>query len=98
MQRPAIQGFAKKHGLDLDVDRLYDVDDARHVRFGLTESQHDTLVKAYERGYNTIPRETDAGELAAELGISHQAVGKRLRRATGNLIESTLLVDENEAE
>lgn len=94
----AIHDFARKHGLDLDVDRLYNVDTTRRVRFGLTESQHDTLVEAYERGYYTIPRETDAVELAAELDISHQAVGERLRRATGNIIENTLLVDKDEVQ
>ncbi|WP_227380508.1 bacterio-opsin activator domain-containing protein [Haladaptatus halobius] len=91
----AIHDFARKHGLDLDVDRLYNVDTARRVRFGLTESQHDTIVEAYKRGYYTIPRETDAVELAAELDISHQAVGERLRRATANIIENTLLVDKD---
>ena len=37
-------------------------------------------------------------DLADTLDISHQALSERLRRATGNLIESTLLVDEDEEE
>lgn len=94
----ATADFAKKHGLSLDLRRLYGVEDAHRVHYGLTEGQHNTLVESYEKGYYEIPRNTDAVELANNLDISHQALSERLRRATGSLIENALVVDEDDVQ
>ncbi|WP_227379031.1 helix-turn-helix domain-containing protein [Haladaptatus halobius] len=80
--------------ITLDVDRLYDVETARRAQFGLTESQHETFVEAYERGYYTIPRKIDGGDLAAGLDISHQVLSERLRRGVRNFIENTVVVGD----
>jgi predicted DNA binding protein len=45
---------------------------------------------AVRRGYYDIPRRTSMGELAAELGISDQAVSERLRRAIVALVRNTM--------
>ncbi|WP_049997343.1 helix-turn-helix domain-containing protein [Halococcus sediminicola] len=93
-----VSEFAREHGLSLDLRRLYEVDNAERARFDLTESQQKALTAGYEHGYYEIPRDIDMADLATMLDISHQALSERLRRATGNLIENTLLVDETEDE
>ena len=94
----ATDDFATEHGLSLNLERLYGVDDLHRVQFDLTESQHTTLVDSYEHGYYEIPREIDQEELASILDVSHQALSERFRRGTSNLIENALVVDEDEAE
>lgn len=92
----ATNDFANEHGLSLTLERLHGVDDLHRVQFGLTDSQHKTLVESYEQGYYEIPRESNLAALADTLDISHQALSERLRRATGNLIENALVIDEDE--
>ncbi|MFC7166982.1 helix-turn-helix domain-containing protein [Halospeciosus flavus] len=60
--------------------------------YGLTEPQHETLILAIERGYYDIPRQISTQDLAAELGVSDQAVTERLRRAIQTLTDNTLRV------
>ena len=93
-----VDAFATKHGLSLDLRQLYGIDSAERARFGLTEKQQETLTEGYERGFYDVPREVNMNDLAGTLDVSHQALSERLRRATGNLIESALLVDENDDE
>ncbi|WP_175416329.1 helix-turn-helix domain-containing protein [Natrinema versiforme] len=57
----------------------------------VTDEQRAALVTAYEEGYFEEPRETSLEELADSLGISPTAVGGRIRRGTGQLVETTLL-------
>jgi hypothetical protein len=52
---------------------------------GLTETQRRTVELAIESGYYDVPRATTLVDLAEELGISHQAVSERLRRAERRL-------------
>lgn len=58
--------------------------------YGVTASQREALALAYERGYYDSPAETSLEELGAELGITGQSVGSRLRRGTAALLEHTL--------
>jgi predicted DNA binding protein len=58
---------------------------------GLTEAQREILLLALESGYFEEPRAASLADLAAELGVSRQAVGTRLRRAHANLIERSLV-------
>lgn len=53
------------------VDQLWNV----------TDRQEDSLRTAVEMGYFALPREADAADVAAELGISKSAFLERLRRA-----------------
>ena len=56
----------------------------------LTDTQQEALVLAYERGYFESPRQVTLAELGAELGISQQAVGSRLRGGIKHVLGSTL--------
>lgn len=47
---------------------------------------------ALERGYFSVPRDAQIGDLADELGVSTNAVSQRLRRAMENLTRNTLAV------
>ncbi|WP_254768730.1 helix-turn-helix domain-containing protein [Salinilacihabitans rarus] len=91
--------FADEKGLTVDVEKIHELREERGGRYGLTDAQHETLVAALERGYYRIPREVDMEELAAELGISHQALSERLRRAHRTLVEEAVeigLADDDE--
>ena len=48
---------------------------------GVTDKQHRALTRAFELGYYDIPRDITMEELASDLGISHQALSERFRRA-----------------
>lgn len=65
----------------LDGDREYD----------LTEGQREALELAYSRGYFDSPREATQDDLAAELGISRQAVSSRLQRGMRRILANTLV-------
>ena len=86
--------FCQSNDLSLEIQSIYDIDSGRQGRFGLTDGQQDVLQAAYEHGYYRIPREITAEELAAEFGISHQAVSERLRRAHESLVESTIVIGD----
>ncbi|WP_306057900.1 helix-turn-helix domain-containing protein [Natronococcus wangiae] len=79
------------------IVRLFDVADETHSQCGLTQRQYETLVAAIDHGYFEIPREVSMQELSEELGISHQALSERLRRAYRALVTSELNVAEEEA-
>ena len=57
----------------------------------LTDKQGEALELAFEQGYYEIPRDTTAKEFAEAVGISHQALSERLRRAHKNLAENTVV-------
>ncbi|SIQ99481.1 hypothetical protein SAMN05421858_1063 [Haladaptatus litoreus] len=86
--------YCENHGLTLDVLNIYQLEEGRKGRFGLTEDQQDTLTLAYEHGYYQVPRKATADDLSEELGISHQAVSERLRRGHGSLVENALILGE----
>ena len=82
--------FATEQGFSVDIHKIHELDDDRYGRYGLTDAQHETLVKALESGYYEIPRATDMEALSDELGISHQALSERLRRAHRALVEDAI--------
>lgn len=82
--------FATDQGFTVDIQKIHELDDDRYGRYGLTDAQHETLVQALDRGYYQIPREVDMEELSNELGISHQALSERLRRAHRALVEDAI--------
>jgi predicted DNA binding protein len=50
-------------------------------RWDLTARQAEAVALAVRMGYFSVPREADAGAVAAELGVSKSAFLERLRRA-----------------
>ena len=89
--------FCEDADIDLEIKTVHDLAEGEHSRFGLTEEQHEALVTATKRGYYAVPRIIGIHDLAAELGISHQALSERLRRGQENLNRHALIV-EREAE
>ncbi|WP_336344547.1 helix-turn-helix domain-containing protein [Halalkalicoccus ordinarius] len=90
----ATYDFCREHDLEIDVQRIYNVDDGKQGRFGLTESQETTLTEAYNHGYYAVPREVSLSELAETLDVSHQALSERLRRSHRALIENAVIIGE----
>lgn len=86
--------YCEAQGLTFDIMNIYQFEEGREGRLGLTEEQQDTLIFAFEAGYFDIPREANAKKLAADLDISHQAVSERLRRGYANLIKNTLIIGD----
>lgn len=95
----AFQRYLEEHELGAELHRLYEPTQPRlDGQPGLTDIQHETLVAALERGYYETPRDVSMSELAAELGISQQALSKRLRGGHHTLVENSLTVDPPGAE
>lgn len=86
-----LHDHCRELGVQFEVRRIYRPFDWEHTAFGLTATQHDTLVRAVERGYYNEPRDVTLDTLADEFGVSSRAVSRRLRRATKRLVDNTLL-------
>lgn len=81
----------RTHGIEPSIQRVVGVDG----KFGFAEMelsscQHDTLLRAYEMEYYSVPRGATLERVAADLQVSHQALSERLRRGHRNLIRTTL--------
>ena len=88
----ALREYCGAHDVTYRVRELGTVDSLDdEYAFGLTEAQRTALLLAYNSGYYDVPRRVSQSGLAGELGISKSAVSQRLRRATGLLIENTLV-------
>lgn len=81
----------RENNVQCEIHTVYNISEGRQSRFRLTDEQRDALIKAFQSGYYEIPRERDLEELAAEFGISHQALSERLRRAHGSLVENAVM-------
>ncbi|WP_336364536.1 helix-turn-helix domain-containing protein [Halalkalicoccus salilacus] len=84
--------FCKENDLSLDIQRIYNVDDGKQGRFGLTDEQEETIAAAYERGYYDVPRGVSLSDFAEELDVSHQALSERIRRGHKTLVENSVIV------
>lgn len=85
-----IHTVCEEHNLSVTIDAIREVDGEQSTRYGLTDAQYTALVQAYKMGYFAVPREVDLATVAETLGISHQALSERFRRAHQTLIETTL--------
>ena len=88
----------EKQDIDLEIIAIHEMSDQPVGRYGLTDAQFEALTTAWRQGFYTVPREVDLVDLAADLGISHQALSERLRRGTGALIQDTLIVNSRPPE
>lgn len=89
-QFDAFREFLAARDYSFSLLDLAEPDAPRRWHGDLTPAQREALVVANELGYFDVPRAITTRELAAELSVSHQALSERLRRATGNLVDSTL--------
>lgn len=78
--------------LPIQIDRVHTLSEPfdREQQFGLSVQQREALSLAYRRGYFTSPSEVQLAELAGELGISRQAVSKRIRRGNAKILQRVL--------
>lgn len=77
--------FYRENDLRFDLTHIYSIDEGKRGRGGLTQAQEKTITAAYDHGYYEVPRQIDLTELAAELGISHQALSPREQNARREL-------------
>ncbi len=82
-------------GVSVSVERVHPLgtEDQRGTaarRWSITPRQEAALRTALAMGYFAVPRETDAAEVAAELGVSKSAFLERLRRGQRSLLEQVL--------
>lgn len=86
------QRCCSDQNVPLRVHRLTSLADARSEDGpAVSQRQYEAMVLAYRGGYFEEPRRVSQEDLAAELGISSSAFGRRLRRGFASLIEETLL-------
>jgi len=85
--------YCTDQGINYHLERVYTLteDQSGSYRLHLTEEQREAIVLAVERGYFDVPRGVTLVELAEELDVSQQAVSERVRRATGDVLQTVLL-------
>lgn len=87
------RAFCEDEGVEYDLHRRYEAARVgKGAEYGLTPKQNEAATTAWEMGYFDSPREVGLADVAAELGVSTQAVSDRLRRAQRNLLAETLTV------
>ncbi|QSG01769.1 helix-turn-helix domain-containing protein [Natranaeroarchaeum sulfidigenes] len=86
----------ERASISLEITRIYNpTEPDAGPWYGLTERQREAMELAIQMGYYEIPRGCTTNELAAELGISDQAVTERLRRAIVTLAKNTLVPSDS---
>jgi predicted DNA binding protein len=63
------------------------------TRSRLTDEQREAIRTAFEAGYYNVPRDATLSDISNRLGISHQALSERFRRAHEKLIANELLFE-----
>ncbi|MEY7848615.1 helix-turn-helix domain-containing protein [Natrarchaeobius sp. A-rgal3] len=91
------QEYCSNAHIQLEVGRIYNpVRPGTGIWYGVTQPQRETLMRAVQGGYYSIPRQMSTQDLADVLDISDQAVTERLRRAIETLTTNTLIAMEEE--
>jgi hypothetical protein len=81
-------------GVGFDVESVYTGGDPSTAeRYGLTDKQVETLRLAAAHGYFETPASVTLETLAEELGVTPQAVSKRLRNGLDRLLDRTVARD-----
>jgi predicted DNA binding protein len=90
--------YARRHDIDIDLLRVNEYASLGATDAGLTDSQREALLLAFEAGYFEEPRNATLGDVAADLDISQPAASGLLRRGIRRLIVSSLLDDSTRTE
>jgi predicted DNA binding protein len=85
--------YAQTNDIDIDLLRVNEYASIASTAAGLTESQREALLVAFEAGYFEDPRDATLGEVADELDISQPAASGLIRRGLNRLIVSSLVDD-----
>ncbi len=90
--------YAQQNDIDIELLRVNEYDSLGTTDAGLTDSQREALLVAFERGYFEEPRNATLSEVAADLEISQPAASGLLRRGINRLIVSSLFDDSEPLE
>lgn len=83
------------HDIAFEVNRIFNPTVPKGGgQYGITPKQREALVSALEAGFYDIPQSATMTDVAETIGISQQALSKRLRRGHGNLVGNVLTVEE----
>lgn len=92
------QDYYIERDLPITIERIYNpTKPDAGPWFGLTPPQRETLTRAVESGYYSLPRNVSTVQLAEEFDVSDQAVTERLRRAITTLVANTLSANGEES-
>ncbi|AUV81832.1 DNA-binding protein [Salinigranum rubrum] len=83
--------YAEQNGIDIELLRVNEYASLGSTDAGLTDSQREALLVAFETGYFEEPRNATLSEVAADLGISQPAASGLLRRGIKRLIVSSMM-------
>jgi len=90
--------YAQENDIDIELLRVNDYASLGNTDAGLTDSQREALLVAFEAGYFEDPRNATLSEVAADLDISQPAASGLLRRGINRLIVSSLIDDSERPE
>jgi predicted DNA binding protein len=83
--------YCVENEIPIRLRRIYTLAERMNgEEYGLTDTQRDTLITAYEQGYFDDPQGVTQEELAERFGVSQRAISKRIQRGNLNLIKNTL--------
>jgi predicted DNA binding protein len=88
--------YARDNDIEIELVRVNEYASLHTTDGGLTDSQREALLVAFETGYFEEPRDATLSEVAADLGISQPAASGLLRRGIKRLIMSSLLDETDE--
>lgn len=81
----------RDHDIPVNITRVVTLDAADdRADYGLTERQHETLVAAHDAGYFKRPREATLADLSDELGVTEQAVSRRIGLGLDALVGASI--------
>ncbi|TYL36233.1 bacterio-opsin activator [Natronococcus pandeyae] len=87
--------YCQENEVSFELDRLHEqAQPMASSQYGLTPKQRETLVTAYEAGFFDVPQQITMTELADQLGITQQALSKRLHHAHKNLVGNVLTIGQ----
>ena len=93
------QDYCDENDIRFELTGLYEQEQPMtSVQYGLTPKQRTTLVTALDLGYYDVPQTCSMSDVAKEVGISQQAVSKRLHNGHRSLISSALTVSHPDDE
>jgi hypothetical protein len=90
--------YARRNDIGIELLRVNEYASLGSADAGLTDSQREALLVAFEKGYFEEPRDATLGEVAAELDISQPAASGLLRRGIKRLIVSSMMDGDEEPE
>lgn len=87
-----------EQGIPIHIERTYTLtgEYEQGHKFDLTPKQREALVVALRQGYFASPSEVELVELADYLGVTRQAVSKRIRLGNEKVLRSVLLSSSGE--